>query len=380
MNLKSVIKGVRVVSKDIVRAVLREVDFYCARPVTSTLFITYRCNSRCKTCTLWRRPQEEEEKKEIGVTEWLKIIDRLAGAGVKTTEIFGGNVLLRKDLLIQVLRHLDRLGFTVHLPTNQIGLDDDICKAIVEFVDYVYLSCDGVYTHQDMIRGRSGAAQRIDYAIEKLRRLRGDRCTPALICNTTVSRYNIDILDQIAGYALAKGFDEIHYEYVGEMTEDVIERSAINGLRPTPYYVRQEESVLVDAGGARFLKEKLRSMKKSFAGSGLKITTINIDVLSEENLYKGTIPHRKCYVERNEVTVDPYGNIVICPFINNYVMGNLIDEDLFRIWNNDRHRHFRALQNNMELEMCKHCILGVQRNPSFSDAIRRIYYKRLAPI
>ena len=373
-----VIKAIKLISRDIIKVVQREWRFYRVQPDTSTLFLTYRCNSHCSTCTFWQRPMEEEKKKEIGFDEWKLIIDKLADAGIKTTEIFGGNVLLRKNLLITVLNYLKEKGFVIHLPTNQIGLDDDVADAIASCVDFVYISTDGVGEYQDTIRGQKGASVRAENAVTKLLKLRQNNKTPCLICNTTVSRYNAGILGKLVEYALSMGFDEIHFEYAGEMSQEHIDHSIIGGLKPTPYYVKQEESILVDQGGANLIKEGLRKIKKRYARTNIKIKTLNIDVLSKRNLYEGTIPHKKCYVERAEATVDPSGNLIICPFINNYMMGSLLNNSFEDIWNNDRHRNFRQYQNQGRLEMCSHCILGVQRNPGLFTSLRRIYLTRIS--
>lgn len=370
----NIINGIWFTSVELIEILRRETSFHRVRPLTSTLFLTYRCNSRCSTCTLWKRPAEEETAREIGFEHWKIIIDKLSEAGINTTELFGGNVLLRKELLIKVLEYMHSKGFIIHLPTNQIGLDDEVAEAIASFVHSVYISTDGVGEYQDSIRGQKGAAERSWSTVERLLKLRKNS-KPRLVCNTTVSKYNVNILEKIAEYALKHHFDEIHYEYAGEFTVEQIERSRINGLKPTPYYIRQDESILVDSAGARLLKESLRKIKEKYAPERLKVSTINIDSMSEENLYKGTIPHKRCYVVRNEVTVDPGGNMIICPFINNYVMGNLVERPFDETWNNKRHHEFLKVMSNGMLDMCTHCILGAQRNPGVLTSLKRIYLK-----
>ena len=213
--LTKIKKGSKVILKDVVHALHREIEFYQVRPTVCTLFLTYRCNSRCKTCMLWRRTKSELKDFEIGLDQWRLVIDKLHDAGIRIVEIFGGNVFLRKNLLISVLNYLKEKNFIIHLPTNQIGLDDDIAEAIVKNVDRLYLSTDGVGDFQDQIRGQKGAFHRSEDSIAKLRRFRSDKSTPRLICNTTVSKYNVDILEDIIKYALEKKYDEIHFEYVG---------------------------------------------------------------------------------------------------------------------------------------------------------------------
>lgn len=371
------IKGLKIVLNDIQRVAVREMRFYQVMPNAAILFLTYRCNSQCKTCSMWKLPAQETKNKEIAFAEWKIIIDKLYDAGIRGVEVFGGNVLLRKELLIQVLRYLKEKCFVIHLPTNQIGLDDDIASAIVECVDAVYISTDGIGEYQDAIRGQKGASQRSENAITRFLRLRKNNKSPRLICNTTVSKYNVDILEKLVQYAIAHCFDEIHFEYSGEFTQEHIKNSFIDGLKPAPYFIRQDESILVDQSGAKLLKESLRQIKEKYMNEGIKISTINIDTLTERNLYEGTIPHSKCYTERNEVTVDPTGNLIICPFINNYIIGNILNSPFHEVWNNHKHKRFRELQNKGCIEMCEHCILGVQRNPGILMSLKRIYLTRL---
>jgi MoaA/NifB/PqqE/SkfB family radical SAM enzyme len=375
--LGTLAKGVTIISRDVIDLVRRENNFYAKRPASCLLILTYRCNSRCLTCNNWKRSETEEKKKEVDFGAWQFIIDKLSENGVHAAEVFGGNVLLRKNLLIGVLEHLKKKDMTVHLPTNQIGLDDEVADAMVRFVDYIYLSVDGVGEAQNVIRGQATAFSNVERAMEKFRRWRNGRAYPRLICNTTVSKYNYSQLPEIADYAEAIGFDEIHFGYVGEFTKEHIDRSVIDGLRPTPYFIRDGEPSFVTRGEASILKHNLRLLGRRSGNIGVQ--TLNMDMLSEEDLCNGTVPVNKCYMERSEVTVDPGGNISICPFINNYILGNMLQTTFGRIWNNERHRRFRYLQNNRQLEMCRHCIIGVQRNPSMPDSFKRIYLTRIKP-
>lgn len=358
----------------------REINFYRVAPTVGTLFLTYRCNSRCQTCSFWKRPQEEEKKKEIGLKEWQDIIDKLVQAGVRNFEIFGGNVLMRKKLLIPLLRYIKEKKCIVHMPTNQIGLDDELITAMVENLTYIYISTDGVGEKQDQIRGGKGASTRVEDTITKMQALKNGKSFPRLICNTTVSRFNFNILEQLVEYAIQMKFDEIHFEYAGEFSRESIDRSLIDGLKPDPYYVKGDESILVDEPGAKIVKQKIKEIKQKYKNcEDINIVTINIDGRSAKSLHTGLIPHNKCYCERCETTVDPYGNLVACPFINNYVYGNITENSFDAIWNNKKHLIFRRHQNNSQIDMCKNCILGVQRNPCFLKSIERIYHSRIAP-
>ncbi len=373
-------KGIKVLTKDFSQLVKREINFHRAAPTVGTLFLTYRCNSHCQTCSCWKRPQEEEKKKEIGLKEWKDIIDKLVQAGVRNFEIFGGNVLLRKNLLMPLLRYIKEKNCIIHMPTNQIGLDDELVAAMVENLTYIYISTDGVGEKQDQIRGRKGASNRVEDTIANMRTLKNGKRFPRLICNTTVSRFNFNILEQLVEYAIQMKFDEIHFEYAGEFFPKSIERSLIGGLKPDPFYINKGKSILVDAPGAQIIKQQIKDIKQKYKNCGdIHIVTINIDGRSTKSLHTGLIAHNKCYCERCETTVDPYGNLVACPFINNYVYGNIIKNSFDAIWNNEKHVTFRRHQNNGRIDMCKNCILGVQRNPGILKSMERIYHSRIAP-
>jgi len=384
MKLNSLIKGFKVVSADCGNILRRELRYYEVRPSISTLFLTYRCNSKCKTCTRWQDPQDELEKQEIGFAEWKRIIDQLSAAGVNVTEVFGGNVLLRKELLIQLLEYMHHKGVAIHMPTNQIGLDDDVAEAIIKHVHTVYISTDGLPQRQNDIRGIEDAASNVDQAITRLRRVRsqlsGCGNTTRIVCNNTVSRFNADIMEEMVEYAVNAGFDEIHFEYAGEFLLEDVRKSVIDGVVPDPHYIKGEETILVDSAMAARIKQSIKNIKRKYRDSAIGISTINIDTRSERSLWSGEIPHSKCYVVRNEVTVDPSGNLVPCPFITNYALGNLLTDRFDDVWNNEKHRRFLRLHEEGGLPMCANCILGVERNPGVLQSLKRVYRSRLEPV
>jgi len=356
-------------------AIRRQIDFYRVKPKVATIFLTFRCNSRCTTCTFWTRDKEAEKPKELSLEGWKKVAEALYENGITSVEIFGGNVLLRKEVLVPLIYHMKSLGMELHIPTNQIGLDPKTIEAIVDAgVDVLYISTDGVQEYQDKIRGFDGAINLNKKIIKSIRecreKLKKDK--PELVCNTTISKFNVDILDQIPEYAIEMGFDSVHFEYAGEMDDQMISASLIDGLKPTPMFIQQNnQSILVSQQQAKILKRKLKEIKRKYRHAPIYIRTINTDIFSEKNLYEGTIPHKKCYVERIESTVDPYGNLVACPVIHNNQYGNLLEEDFKSIWNNSRHKRLRKLQNCGKLPMCHNCIYGAQRNPSFRLSLKR---------
>jgi MoaA/NifB/PqqE/SkfB family radical SAM enzyme len=188
-------KGFRTIGRELKVSVQRELNFYQMKPIVGTLILTYHCTSRCKTCTIWQR--SSAGPKELGLEEWKGIVTQLSNNNIKVVEIFGGDVFLRKDLLMPLIRFMKEKGLTIHLPTNGNLLTQDIARGLVDNgVDVIYLSIDGVGPVQDKIRGVMGTYDRVTRAFNFLDQARNGKGKPRLICNTTVSNLNIDSLEE----------------------------------------------------------------------------------------------------------------------------------------------------------------------------------------
>lgn len=376
MILKEVPKGIRVVQSDVVELMERQKAFRNAEPRIGTLFLTYRCTSKCKVCSMWKRTIPK--LKELDLEQWKGIADNLHENGVRVAELFGGDVFLRKDVLIPLTKHLKRLGMIVHMPTNSILMDGEAARGLVDAgIDCIYISADGVGTVHDNIRGVDGNFQRLVDTVKMLQKARGDKRLPTLFCNITISTMNVEHIEDIVSFADDMGFDVCALEYVGEFNTAHVEESLVSDVHPDPYFMKQGPSALLDARQSRELKAKVKKIKKAYKNSRMEIYTPNIDTLSCRNLHEGTVPDRKCHMERNEVTVDPYGNVIVCPFFSKYPLGNLLRDPLDLIWNNQKHLRFRQKQNSGQMEICRHCIMSVERSYGLRRGLERIFYKRI---
>lgn len=379
-KINKIVRGFSAIYDDCKFLLRRELESYTIKPFAALLFLTYRCTSRCRTCTLWKRDAAKES--EASLDDWKHIIDQLYKNGVQVVELFGGDVLLRKDILFDLIEYLKSRDIIVHLPTNCNLLDKESAERFVHSgLDCIYLSMDGVNSDHDGIRGLIGtfgrAEEGLNYLVDARRKRGIDWRKPRLICNTTVSRHNVERIESIARFASTSGFDENHFEYVGEMTEEQVDHSIIDGLKPAAYYLRGDGSSLITLEQVKAFRNELKQIAKKYSRKDYDITTINIDMLADNHLVNGTVAINKCYMERREVTIDPFGNLVACPFFNNYHLGNLLEQEFEFIWNGERHKHFRSYQKSGKLEICKHCILSVQRNHSFMAGLKRMYKIRV---
>src|ERR1700740_263872 len=132
-----------------------------ASPKNLTISVSYRCNSRCKTCNVWQRPNDD-----FTIEEYEKTFESIGHAAYWFT-FSGGEPTLRKDLpemVAAAYRHC-RPGI-INIPTN--GIQDAIIPGRIERIVaacpnaqvIVNLSLDGVGERHDEVRGVKGNFER----------------------------------------------------------------------------------------------------------------------------------------------------------------------------------------------------------------------------
>jgi MoaA/NifB/PqqE/SkfB family radical SAM enzyme len=330
-------------------------------------------------CTIWKRGNTIDIEKELTLDDWKKCIDILVSRKIEVIEIFGGDSLLRKDVTLPLIEYIDKKNKNIKMdiPTNCNLIDKETADALVRNgVERIWISLDGpVETHDD-IRGTNGTYSRVLRAIKYLVEAKKEqgKNKPYLIINCTISSLNVENFEQIIPFAKKIGVDSVELEYVGEFKEEDIENTNVDGIKPTPFYVNLDSSNLLTKEQAISLKKKMKSVRELAKNLNMIVTTFNIDILTIDNLTKGTIPNKKCYFCRYTITIDPFGNMIGCFHYNNYVIGNIMKEPIFSLWKNNKHQIFLKSQKNNEIKLCRHCISGINRNLTFFQNSYRKFY------
>ncbi|HYT33547.1 MAG TPA: radical SAM protein [Ktedonobacteraceae bacterium] len=202
-----------------------------ALPLNLTISVSYRCNSRCKTCNVWQRPNDD-----FTIEEYDKTFASIGRAAYWFT-FSGGEPTLRKDLPEMVesaYRHC-RPGI-INIPTN--GIQDKIIPARIERVlqaaptsdVIVNLSLDGVGEKHDIVRGVKGNFVRAMRTYAGLKALKGRYKNFTLGVHTVISNFNIDEFENI--YSFVR--DELQPDsFISEIAEERVELDTV-GMGITP--------------------------------------------------------------------------------------------------------------------------------------------------
>jgi MoaA/NifB/PqqE/SkfB family radical SAM enzyme len=283
--------------------------------VNITVSVSYRCNSRCKTCNVWLLPNDD-----LTVPEWERVFESLGRAPYWFT-FSGGEPTLRKDLpdmVASAYRHC-RPGI-INIPTNGIqhkvipGRIEQVLQAAPKSEVIINLSLDGVGLKHDEIRGvrENWAHAMKTYAA--LKELKRHYKHLTLGIHTVISNFNVDSFPELVEYVQRELKPD---SYITEIAEERVELDTV-GLGITPSAERY--TVAIEA--------LLESMRDQHLTGVAEVTQAFRRQYYE--LVKRTLREQRqvipCMAGVASAQIAPNGDVWTC-CIRAESMGNLRDHD-----------------------------------------------------
>ncbi|MUM64815.1 PTO1314 family radical SAM protein [Acidianus infernus] len=286
-------------------------------PVIAGHKLLYSCNLKCKMCPFWRRKDE----KLLTLEEERMMLRKLSELGVIFMGFEGGEPLLRKDLPEILKESHER--FHTSLVTNGLLLKARF-NEIKKYLDYLFVSLDGIGETHDEIRGVKGSFNKtlegIKIAKEEV----------SLAISTTLTRENLDEAEKIVN--LAEELDvlvnfQVAYDY---STADKMspEKEKLRKVLERLLYLKKEGKPIMNT------KEYFEAILNSW--------------------YKGVPWTCKPWLTIN---IDPQGRIVLpCYVLNEYTGSKRIWEiDIKSLWESYDWKKY---------ESCNKCALSCYLEPS----------------
>jgi len=201
-------------------------------PFSLVVSVSFRCNSKCRTCDVWRKTNDD-----MTVEEWDQVFAHLGRTPFYIT-FTGGEPFLRKDLDEMVLSAYRRCHpAVITIPTNGLLTDrvaervERICRECPGSQIGINLSLDGIGDEHDDIRGVAGNWERSIATWEKLKILQRAYPNLVLSVHTVVSRFNQDRFR-----AIYDGLQSLEPDsYITEVAEERVELDTVGwGITPDP--------------------------------------------------------------------------------------------------------------------------------------------------
>ena len=367
-------RNIKSVSSDVWKTAYREVKSHRIEGIDSIIFLTYRCTSRCKTCNMWQR-NTANIKAELNWKQWQSILTGMKSSGVKTLEIFGGDALLRKDIIFEIIKYCSAHGIETYFPTNGILMDEESAKKLVDAgLETIYFSLDDVEKKSDRIRGVNESFSKVKQGLENIVKARGGKSIPKIIICTTISSLNYKHFNHIIDFLRNYPVSAIYPRPLGEFDEAGIAASSVNNIPAQPYFVSTGDSHLLNESQLKKFRKIVSELKSNGNSDKPYINFRAIDVASDTALTKGWYGIKRCQICTTLQVVAPNGDVLPCPFFPDYVLGNLFQDSISKIWGNKKHRTFVKAQRGGKINICGKCC-SRPYYPTLPETIQ-YYFKR----
>jgi MoaA/NifB/PqqE/SkfB family radical SAM enzyme len=216
-------------------------------PFSIVVSVSFRCNSKCRTCDVWRKPNDD-----MTVEEWRQIFAKLGHTPYYLT-FTGGEPFLRADLheLIIAGAELCRPE-VITVPTNGLLTKrihdqvDQICTTATHTQIGINLSLDGIGQEHDMIRQVPGNWDRALETWQALKELQTRHDNLVLSVHSVVSKFNTRRIREIV-----EGLEFLEPDsYITEVAEERVELDTVGwDITPAP----EEYAPIAD-----FLSDRVR--------------------------------------------------------------------------------------------------------------------------
>ncbi len=276
-------------------------------PFDAVVAVTYRCDSRCNMCNIWKLPKG----KELSPEEYT-----ILPATLRDVNITGGEPFLREDL-VEVVRTIYEHCNHPRIVISTNGFQNRrIAHAAPQLMRIgkkvgIAVSLDGIGEMHDRIRGIENGFDRVVDTLGQLRKLRYKNVRVAF----TAQKDNIKHLGAVYDLSRQFGF---------QFTATVAQNS--------DFYFSTGDNQKVDQSE---LESELRFVMRK------ELLSLSPKRWLRAYFYSGIIRYnlerkRKlgCGAGRDSIFVDPAGNVYPCLTLER-MMGNICENRFEEIWESE---------------------------------------------
>lgn len=289
-----------------------------AVPVSAYLHVTQRCNLDCKGC--YSLDDDRNSLADAPFEAMARAIDELAGAGVRTLIVSGGEPFLRADLP-QLVQRAKEAGITaVTVITNGTCATDEMLAALAPWAGTVAVSVDGWSSD---CRAHIRSEQRYDQLADTVRRIQSAGMKAHIV--PTIHALNYGDLPRYVEMGEALG---------ATMNYSLLSCEACDALA----HLLPGDNELRDL--ARGLLALGASPRQSTSGP----FGVNLDV------------KRSCGAGCKELSVAADGTVYPCHMLHRaeWALGNVFEEPLADLLQGERARTLATL-DAAAIEDCRDC-------------------------
>ncbi len=297
----------------------RKYGFPKLLPINYTISLSYKCNSRCKTCGIYYK-----KSNELSLDEYKSFFKQVGKAPYWVT-LSGGEPFLRKELfeIVKVIYDTSKPAI-INIPTNGllheriVKLTEQICQYCKKSQININLSIDDIGKHDDFIRGVDGAYEKALLTFQGLKKIKSNCKNLNVGIHTVISVFN----SQDFAYISQTLMDMKPDAYLTEIAENRVELDTLTSqISPAPWNYASAVDLLI---------HKI----KTDTYHGFNKITQSFRLLYYEMVKKILSDEKKvydCYAGVASMQLAPNGDVWFC-CMKAQNIGNVTKEKFSDIW------------------------------------------------
>lgn len=346
------------------------------KPINLTFSITNICQSRCRTCNIWKIYKDHPGKKdeELSIEEIERIFRSMGH--IYIFNISGGEPFLRSDLeeiIAAACRYLT--PGLIHIPTNAIA-QDRVIETSIKIIDFlkryypkirltIKPSLDHIDKRHDEIRGVTGNYEKVISVFQKLKSIQPEYPNLHVELGTVISRWNVSEIEEIAS-KITKLEPDSYRNEIAEQRSEMLNTD--DPITPDPEQYQAAIAYFVDQ-----LRRNMRNQRRfNRITNAFRLEYYNLAIRILKTR-RQVIP---CYAGISNAHMTPYGDIWACCTLGyGKSMGNLREFDYnFRsLWNSPRAEEIRKhiSEGNCSCPMANQMYSNILMDP---PSLMRVLY------
>ncbi len=307
---------------------------YLSAPMGLIWELTHACNLKCKHCfSQSGRP----ETNELTTQEIKHALDAFSQSKVLFINFTGGEPLMRDDLF-DILTYASGKKISIDLSTNGLLVSREVISKLKETnVFQVQVSIDGLEKTHDNLRGK-GAFQKALRSIDLMK-----NNGLQIVISTTINKTNLNQVPDIIDCVAAVGASMFKTTLFAPLGRGVNNEDELSLNREDVH-----ELAVIMASKQEELGECLTIQNDNCFPWLLKDTRpVNAHELQTEKVC--------CSAGTSSLFIKANGDLVPCPFLRDFVIGNIRDQDFRTLWNSDLLDVFRNMTPQDYKGKCNNC-------------------------
>jgi MoaA/NifB/PqqE/SkfB family radical SAM enzyme len=345
-------------------------------PTNMSLCLSMRCNLNCLMCRQNRHSTDVPENRcwfdkdrELPLDAWVSVLDQ-AISFRPWLFVTGGEPILYPHFR-EFIEQAKKRRFLVHLQTNGTLLAKEADFLVGMGLEAVTISLDGTPEIHDSIRGRKGTFSLMENGVRSLieARKRANSPGPILSFNFTISKQNVEALEQIVPLAADLGADLLQIQHTmfnsdekvavhnkifsegmsGKLGVEIADPS----ISDDEYYCNELESQDIPGliAGLNHAKRQAKGLLRVHFMPRLPYDLIRPYYLDlDYPFYQGCDTFWKTFRILADGTFSPCLNLLV---------GNVAEKPLMELWNG---AEMKSLRKNFSRELYPGCARCCQRH------------------